>query len=105
MNEQELMLHQIDVFETQTGKKLEVKDGRPYYEGNLYTISDYLPDNLVVDGDLNCMGESTKLPNGLKVNGCLSVACTKITRIPDDCEMCGLQMAFTKITNFQTIWH
>lgn len=79
-------------------ENIKIKNGQPYYEGRLVAFSDELPDNLVVDGDLNCMGESTKLPKGLKVNGCLSVACTKITRIPDDCEMCGLQMAFTKIT-------
>lgn len=77
---------------------IKIKNGQPYYEGCLVAFSDELPDNLVVDGDLNCMSESTKLPKCLKVNGCLSVACTKITRIPDDCEMRDLQMAFTKIT-------
>ena len=79
-------------------ENIKIKNGQPYYEGRLVAFSDELPDNLVVDGDLNCMGESTKLPKGLKVNGCLSVACTKITNIPDDSEMCGLGMAFTKIT-------
>ena len=96
MNEQELMLHQIDVFETQTGKKLEVKDGRPYYEGNLYTISDYLPDNLVVDGGLFCNYSSKKLPKGLKTKG-LCVSMSDITKIPNDCECIGLNMPHTDI--------
>ena len=44
---------------------IKIKNGQPYYEGRLVAFSDELPDNLVVDGDLNCMSESTKLPKGL----------------------------------------
>ena len=64
MNEKELMLHQIDVFEKRTNIKLQVKDGRPYYKGDLYVISDYLPNNLVVDGGLFCSYSSKNYQKG-----------------------------------------
>ena len=96
MNEQELMLHQIDVFEKRTDIKLQVKDGRPYYKGDLCEKSDYLPDNLVVDGGLFCNYSSKKLPKGLKTQG-LCVSETNITEIPNDCEFMGLDMSYTNI--------
>jgi len=96
MNEQELMLHQIDVFEAQTGKKLEVKDGKPYSKVSIDCNSDYLPDNLVVDGHLFCRTKSTKLPKRLKVIGELSISGSKITEIPDDCEFGSLDMSYNK---------
>ena len=96
MNEQELMLHQIDVFEAQTGKKLEVKDGKPYSKVSIDCNSDYLPDNLVVDGHLFCRTKSTKLPKNLKVKGELNISNTKITEIPDDCEFGSLDMSYNK---------
>ena len=96
MTEQELMLHQIDVFEAQTGKKLEVKDGKPYSKVSIDCNSDYLPDNLVVDSHLFCRTKSTKLPKGLKVIGELSISGSKITEIPDDCEFGSLDMSYNK---------
>jgi hypothetical protein len=96
MNEKELMLHQIDVFEKRTNIKLQVKDGRPYYKGDLYVISDYLPNNLVVDGGLFCSYSSKKLPKGLKTKG-LCVSMSDITKIPNDCECVGLNMSHTGI--------
>ena len=97
----ELMLSQIEMFEKQTGELLEVKDGRPYYYGLLSCNSDYLPDNLVVDGSLMCYVDSTKLPNGLKVSGLLDVSETDITEIPDDCEFKSLNVNHTKITKLR----
>ena len=97
----ELMLSQIEMFEKQTGETLEVKDGRPYYYGLLSCNSDYLPDNLVVDGSLMCYVDSTKLPNGLKVSGLLDVSETDITEIPDDCEFKSLNVNHTKITKLR----
>ena len=82
----ELMAEQIRRFDKQTEIKLKVKDGKPYYKGWLLCNSDELPDNLVVDGELICYAESTKLPNSLKVNGSLNISDTKITEIPDECE-------------------
>lgn len=73
MQENELMVEQLRMFDKQAEIELEVKDGKPYYNGWLLCVSDELPDNLVVDGELICYVESTKLPNGLKVNGLLTV--------------------------------
>lgn len=97
----ELMLSQIEMFEKQTGETLEVKDGRPYYYGLLSCNSDYLPDNLVVDGSLMCYVDSTKLPKGLKVSALLDISETDITEIPDDCEFKSLNVNHTKITKLR----
>ena len=79
-----------------------MKNSKPYYSGVLYNIvSDYLPDNLVVDGDLYCNCLSKKLPNGLEVNGSLTIAYTKITEIPNDCSFNSLDMSATSITKLQ----
>ena len=99
--ENELMLSQIEMFEKQTGELLEVKDGKPYYNGWLLCVSDELPDNLLVDGDLICYAESTKLPNSLKVNGSLNISDTKITEIPDECEFKSLGIWGLKITKLR----
>ena len=56
--EKELMLKQIIEFERQTMFKLDVKNDKPYYQGFLMSTSDYLPDNLVIDGELRCFKES-----------------------------------------------
>ena len=101
MNEQKLMQSQIEVFEKQTGYTLERMDGKLYYYGWLSCNSDYLPDNLVVDGNLNCSITSTRLPKGLKVTGYLDISMTNITEIPDDCEFNDLYMKFTKITKLR----
>ena len=103
MNKQynELMIEQIRRFDKQTEIELKVKDGKPYYKGWLLCNSDELPDNLVVDGELICYAESTKLPNGLKVNGLLEISDTKITEIPDDCEFKSLGVRSLKITNLR----
>ena len=97
----ELMLSQIEMFEKQTGELLEVKDGKPYYKGLLSCNSDYLPDNLVVDGSLMCYVDSTKLPKGLKVSALLDISETDITEMPDDCEFKSLNVNHTKITKLR----
>ena len=98
---QELMIKEIKLFEETKDDLLEVKDGRPYYKGLLSCNSDYLPDNLVVDGSLMCYIHSTKLPKGLKVTELLDVSETDITEIPDDCEFKSLNVSHTKITKLR----
>ena len=101
MNKQELMLSQIEMFKKQTGHILRRMDGKLYYDGWLSCNSDYLPDNLVVDGNLNCSITSTRLPKGLKVTELLDVSETDITEIPDDCEFKSLNVSHTKITKLR----
>ena len=101
MNKQELMRSQIEMFKKQTGHILRRMDGKLYYDGWLSCNSDYLPDNLVVDGNLNCSITSTRLPKGLKVTGYLDISMTNITEIPDDCEFNDLYMKMTKITKLR----
>jgi leucine-rich repeat protein len=95
--ENEIMLEQIKLFKEQTEYTLEVKEGIPYYYGSISCISDELPDNLVINGNLFCHVRSTKLPKGLKVTGRLDAAGTKITEIPDDCEFSYLDISNTRI--------
>ena len=97
----ELMIEQLRMFEKQTEIELKVKDGKPYYNGWLLCVSDELPDNLLVDGDLMCYVESTKLPNGLKVNGLLDISQTDIIEIPDDCEFKSLNLRHAKVTKLR----
>lgn len=97
----ELMIEQLKMFEKQTEIELKVKDGKPYYNGWLLCVSDELPDNLLVDGDLMCYVESTKLPNGLKVNGLLDISQTDIIEIPDDCEFKSLNLRHAKVTKLR----
>ena len=52
----ETITQQIEKFYKETGKKLEIKDGKPYYGDSLDlrgTAITSLPDNLVVGGYLN----------------------------------------------------
>lgn len=101
MDKNELMVKQIKEFEERTMFKLEVKDGKLYYKGTLCCTSDYLPDNLVVDGGLRCFEGSEKLPKDLKVKKWLDISATNITEIPNDCEFDSLYMEDTKITKLR----
>ena len=101
MDKNELMLKQIKAFEAKSGIKLDVKYGKPYHNGFLYVTSDYLPDNLVVDGGLRCFEGSEKLPKDLKVKKWLDISATNITEIPNDCEFDSLYMEDTKITKLR----
>ena len=75
-------------FEAVTGYGLEIRDGSPYYNGNLDlcgTGITSLPDGLVIDGGLdleNCTG-ITSLPEGLVVGGSLDLYGTGITSLPE----------------------
>ena len=48
-----------------------------------------------------CYVESTKLPNGLKVNGLLDISQTDIIEIPDDCEFKSLNLRHAKVTKLR----
>ena len=81
-------------FESETGYILEIRDGRPYYNGylNLHdTGITSLPDGLTVGGHLNLRGTGiTSLPEGLTVGGGLSFEnCTGITSLPDSLTVGG----------------
>lgn len=75
-------------FELATGYGLEIRDGSPYYNGDLNlrgTGITSLPDGLVIDGGLdleNCT-EITSLPEGLVVEGSLDLYGTGITSLPE----------------------
>lgn len=70
-------------FKSATGRKLEIRDGRPYYRGDLYlsgTGITSLPEGLTVGGSLNLAGTGiTSLPDGLAVGGALDLRGTGIT--------------------------
>ncbi len=104
----ETITEQIEKFKKETGISLEIKDGKPYYGGNLdlqgiaitslpnnLVVGDWLdlrgsaitslPDNLVVGGLLDLQGIAiTSLPNNLVVGGWLDLRGTAITSLPDN---------------------
>ena len=62
---------QIKQFLQETGIELEIRDGKPYYGGNLYlrdTQITALPDNLTVGGWLDLRGTQIEDCNTSKVN-------------------------------------
>ena len=75
-------------FKSATGYGLEIRDGSPYYNGDLDlrgTGITSLPDGLVIYGGLdleNCTG-ITSLPEGLVVGGSLDLYGTGITSLPE----------------------
>lgn len=76
---------QIEKFEKETGVKLEINDGKPYYDGYLNlrcTGITSLPEGLAVGESLYLCGTGiTSLPEGLAVGGYLYLeGCTGITR-------------------------
>ena len=93
-------------FESATGYRLEIRDGSPYYNGNLDlrgTGITSLPDGLVIYGGLdleNCTG-ITSLPEGLVVGGSLYLEnCIGITSLPNDLAVgCNLYLRGTGITS------
>ena len=95
---------QIEKFKKETGIKLDIKDGKPYYGGNLYlqgTAITSLPDNLVVGGWLDVQETAiTSLPDNLVVGGWLDVQETAITSLPDNLVVGGsLYLRGTTITS------
>ena len=79
---------QIDKFYKETGYQLEIKDGKPYYDGYLdleHSKVTELPDNLVVTSSLDLFDTKiTKLPENLVVGGYLNLCGTKITTLPNN---------------------
>lgn len=74
----------IAAFESETGYELEIRDGRPYYSGDL---------------DLS-ETDLTSLPDGLTVGGSLDVSNTNLTSLPDDLVVEGhLDLRGTGITD------
>ena len=84
---QELVEKIIADFKVETGRKLEIRNGRPYYRGDLNlrgTRITSLPEGLTVGGDLYLRGTGiTSLPEGLTVGGYLNLNGTGITSLPD----------------------
>jgi hypothetical protein len=82
---------QIDLFKKQTGVELEIRDGHPYFEGDLVlegcTRLTGLPVGLEVNGYLSLVGCTglASLPAGLKVIKGLDLSgCTGLTGLPSD---------------------
>ncbi len=67
-NEPNRIEEQINKFEEETGVKLEIKDDKPFYKGNLVLIGKKL----------------TQLPDNLTVQGTLELRKTNIIDIPDN---------------------
>ena len=100
----ETITEQIEKFKKETGISLEIKDGKPYYGGNLYlqgTSITSLPDNLVVSSYLDLCGAAIiSLPNNLVVGGWLDLQETAITSLPDNLVVGGwLCLSRTAITS------
>ena len=80
---------QIEKFEKEASVKLEINDGKPYYDESLdlegCTGITSLPDGLTVGGYLDLEGCTgiTGLPEGLTVGGSLYLHGTGITSLPD----------------------
>lgn len=78
----------IELFEKETGYKLEIRNGKPYYIGDLdlrdITISS-IPNDLTVDGKLFLKGDNAKLmPDNLTVLDKLSIWCANIKSLPNN---------------------
>ena len=93
-------------FESATGRILEIRDGRPYYSGDLYlaycTGITSLPEGLTVGGSLDLRYAGiTSLPEGLIVGGFLDLEdVTGITSLPKDLTVGGyLYLQGTGITS------
>jgi len=101
--ETKTLQEQIDKFYKETGYTLEVKDGKPYWDGYLDlggTNIAKLPDNLIVGGSLDLYyTKITKLPDNLVVGHCLCLYDTFITELPNNLVIGGsLDIRGTEIT-------
>ena len=98
---------QIEKFYKETGKKLEIKDGKPYAGSlDLYKAAiTSLPDNLVVGGSLNLYKAAiTSLPDNPVVGGSLDLQGTAITSLPDNLVVGGsLDLQETQITDTSNV--
>ena len=84
---------QIADFKEATGIQLEVRNNKPYHEGNLNLDNSnvqQLPDNLTVEGNLWLENTPIKeLPNNLTVNGSLDLRDTPVKELPKNLEVGG----------------
>ena len=91
--------------EKETGVKLEINDGKPYYDGYLdlegCTGITSLPEGLTVGGYLDLRGTGiTSLPEGLAVGESLYLRDTGITSLPEGLAVGGsLDLRGTGITD------
>ena len=89
MTQEEIKSH----FESISGVKLEIKDGKFYYGGYLDlrgTAIASLPDNLTVGGYLDLRGTAiASLPDNLTVGGSLDLRGTAIASLPDNLTVGG----------------
>lgn len=78
----------IEQFEKETGYKIEIRNGRPYYIGDLDLrdiIVSSIPNDLTVYGSLFLNGNSAKLmPENLTVLDTLSIYCANIKSLPNN---------------------
>lgn len=82
------IIKQIEEFKIETGIELEIKDGNPYY-GSSIDLENIpvtkLPDNLKVKGCLNLDNTNIKeLPDNLTLDGFLSIEQTQIKKLPEN---------------------
>ena len=84
----ETITQQIEKFYKETGKMLEIKDGKPYYGDSLDlrgTAITSLPDNLVVSESLYLQGTAiTSLSDNLVIGCSLKLCNTAITSLPEN---------------------
>lgn len=78
----------IEQFEKETGYKLELRNGKPYYIGDLDlrdVIVSSIPNDLTVDGNLFLKGDNAKLmPENLTVLNKLSIWRANIKSLPNN---------------------
>ena len=94
----------IERIERKIGITLGVKDGKPYFGGNLDlrgTSITALPEGLIVGGHLDLRETGiTALPEGLTVGGALDLeGCASVTSLPEGLTVgCYLDLRGTSIT-------
>ena len=92
-------------FEAETGRNLEIREGRPYYRCSLYLRDSgitSLLEGLTVGGFIDLCGAGiTSLPEGLVVGGFLDLEdCTGITSLPEGLTVGGsIYLSGTRITS------
>ena len=88
-----LMFEQMAQFENSTNIALDIKDGRPFHNGNLILEGGgpiVIPDNLHIGGDLDIRDSFINhLPHGLKVEGNLLYDKSNVRNLPRDIQVYG----------------
>lgn len=93
METNEKMQEQMAVFKAVTGMDLSIKNGHPFYDGNLdlsHTKVKELPDGLEVNGFLSVIDSKVeRLPENLVVKRYLDASFSKITELPGNFRIGG----------------